>query len=247
MEHRFQKTEAKGHGARKVTIHPERLDIPLKRKKPTVWAIWNDLFHEDVPDRFINGVFNTICMGDWHVYLLLTKRILRMRQWVEGWTQPIPENIWAGVTVCNQQEADEKIPILRSIPAAVRFLSVEPLLEQTDLCLSPGMQISAPYGSRGIHWIIVGGESGPGARPMHPDWARSVRDQCQLAEVPFLFKQWGEWLPGSQADTDALQIAIGGCNDGYRWENKTTSWKIGKNRAGHLLNGREWNELPAIK
>lgn len=172
-------------------LRRDNLDLPLRTRKPQAWLILNDLFHEDVPLDFIAQAFNSMRMRR-HIFLILTKRPIKMRVFLESyedWFKFEWPNIWLGVTVCNQQEADEKIPILRSIPAAVRFISVEPMLEQIDLCLSPGFEISAPYGDRGIHWAILGGESGPGARPMHPDWARSIINQCKSAGVPIFIKQ----------------------------------------------------------
>ena len=233
----------------KIRIHSERLNIPLKRKKPTVWAIWNDLFHEDVPEEpFIREAFWAMSQAGWHTFLLLTKRAKRMFEWAQG--NPWPENIWLGADGDTQQEADEKIPILRQIPAAVRFISVEPLLEQTDLCLSPGIEISAPYGIHGIHWVIAGGETGPGARPMHPDWARSVRDQCQAAGVPFLFKQFGEWGKEGKQTPAPTKLKISNFKRIPRhaaFPDGTTLWHCGKKAAGRLLDGREYNELPEVK
>ncbi|MCW5233499.1 phage Gp37/Gp68 family protein [Verminephrobacter eiseniae] len=143
------------------------------------------------------------------------------------------KNIWIGATICNQEEADRDIPKLLRLPAAKRFLSLEPLLGAVDW--SPWLDIieyeeGAPWGRRNIghlrdmpEWVIVGGESGPGARPMHPDWARSLRDQCQGAGVPFFFKQWGQW----------------------RQHAGKTFIEVGKKAAGRLLDGREWDEVPA--
>lgn len=143
------------------------------------------------------------------------------------------KNIWIGATICNQEEADRDIPKLLRLPAAKRFLSLEPLLGAVDW--SPWLGIieyeeGAPWGRRNIgrlhdmpDGVIVGGESGPGARPMHPDWARSLRDQCQGAGVPFFFKQWGQW----------------------RQHAGKTFIEVGKKAAGRLLDGREWNQVPA--
>lgn len=139
-----------------------------------------------------------------------------------------PSNVWVGTTVEDQERADQRIPALLEIPARVRFLSCEPLLERVDLADVAGASTDEPGGPRfvlpGIHWVICGGESGPGARPMHPDWARSLRDQCQAAGVPFHFKQWGAWCPGDQVDELVLRS---------------------KKQAGRLLDGRTWDELPA--
>ena len=221
MEKRFTKCYDGIYEGR-IRIHPERLEIPLKRKKPIVWAIWNDLFHEDIPQTFIDGAWDIMRRADKHIFLILTKRIKRAEEFCRF--KQAYSNIWPGVTVCNQEEADEKIPLLRRISATVRFISGEPLLEQTDLCLSPGFEISAPYGNRGIHWVIAGGETGPRARPMHPEWVRSVRDQCQAAGVPFFFKRHGSW------------------NERYY-----KASRFDPTNSGRLMDGREYNELPEIK
>lgn len=160
---------------------------------------------------------------DW---LLLTKRpenIISLTIWSAPGCKP-SENIWFGATVENQKEK-RRIDDLRKIPAAVRFLSCEPLLEDLgNLDLT------------GIHWLIVGGESGPNARPMHPKWARSLRDQCQAAGVPFFFKQWGKWGPQPVGDWGKKDI---------QWLDDVNMWRVGKKAAGRLLDGKEWNELPA--
>ncbi len=133
-----------------------------------------------------------------------------LSQWLQDWTEDDtpPSNVWLGATIVNQAEADRDIPKLLAVPARVRFLSMEPLLGPVNLERPrPGHDLGQGGGSKicqpwliqsGIHWVIVGGESGPGARSMHPDWASSLRDQCNAAGVPFLFKQWGEWKPISQ-------------------------------------------------
>lgn len=180
-----------------------------------------------------------------------------------------PANVWIGTSVENQAMADQRIPALLHIPAQVRFLSCEPLLEMVNLtsegilgpddCMprSVGYMVgrddgkSPLYPTRrqalsGIHWVICGGESGTEARPMHPDWARSLRDQCQAAGIPFLFKQWGEWAPIEtlHSTKDYLVVALPG-GDGPNAE--TTVIKIGKKAAGRLLDGMEQSEFPKIE
>jgi len=177
---------------------------------------------------------------------------------------PLP-NVWLGVSVEDQRAADECIPLLLQTPAAVRFLSCEPLLGPVDLTRIPVYNVGAlhncdalrGYGGWGdfdrwnyrVHWVIVGGESGTGARPMHPDWVRSIRDQCLDAGVPFFFKQWGEWIPASQALTRQLEI---GHTVSFRAENnrrvldEETFFRVGKKAAGRLLDGRTWDEFPNI-
>lgn len=253
MERRFYSTECKGFdGRRKVGTHPERLDIPLKRKKPTVFACWNDLLHEDVPQGFIWDALEIMAQASWHIFLLLTKRpkrLLTIRPFPKPYLSNAP-NIWLGCTVCNQAEADEKIPILLQIPAAVRFLSIEPMLgpvkiskylcspascEDWGLCHGNHRNICSQSGK--IGWVVLGGESGPGARPMNPDWVRSVRDQCVSAGVPFYFKQWGEWGPTVHRDwTEKEQV----------WMDNTNMFRMGRKYTGRLLDGKEYNELPEV-
>jgi protein gp37 len=158
---------------------------------------------------------------------------------------PLP-NVWLGVSVENQAAADERIPLLLQIPAAVRFLSCEPLLGPVTFRWARWMQLpSRPDGSsgpldslRGIHWVIAGGESGAGARPMHPDWARSLRDECNAAGVPFFFKQWGAWYPAGRRILDNPNMAM---------MDEEALYRVGKKAAGRLLDGREWNEFPNNK
>jgi len=153
------------------------------------------------------------------------------------------DNLWIGTSVENQEQADKRIPELLKIPAAVRFLSVEPLLGPMTINKETGtLDEVFALGENGINWVIVGGESGPNARPMHPDWVRGIRDQCQAAGVPFLFKQWGEWLPYGQ-DGEADDVSMYGKGT-VATLNGHGMQRIGKHAAGRLLDGREWNEFP---
>lgn len=170
------------------------------------------------------GLIETTPNLDW---LLLTKRpenILRMvpRQW---WEDEPPANVWYGTSVESQEYADKRIPELIHVPAVVRFLSCEPLLGPVDL--SPWLD---PTSLCYLNWVICGGESGPGARPMHPDWARSLRDQCQDAGVAFHFKQHGAWV----------------LRDDPQAETGRAFYNVGKHAAGRLLDGRTWDELPSV-
>lgn len=162
-----------------VTIHEHALDLPLRWRRPRAIFVnsMSDLFHEQVPFSFIRQVFAVMQQASWHRFQILTKRSVRLAQLAPllAW----PENVWVGVTVENAA-CVYRIDHLRQVGAAVRFLSMEPLLTGV-----PNMDLS------GIHWVIVGGESGPGARPMAAEWARDVRDQCRRAGIPFFFKQWG--------------------------------------------------------
>lgn len=182
--------------------------------------------------------------------------------------QPWP-NVWLGATIVNQEEADRDIPKLLAIPAAKRLLSMEPLLNPVDLTKlhnpgplhqsgafinalrggtwgevpSTGERLRITHGPLWpIDWVIVGGESGPNSRPMHPDWARSLRDQCQEAGVPYLFKQWGEWGPYPTTMTKDQRRAS---SQPYALDEVMGLWKCGKKTAGRLLDGRTWDGLPA--
>jgi protein gp37 len=174
--------------------------------------------------------------------LLLTKRpenICRMvpQQWLSNW----PAHVWVGTTIENRYSADLRISALLRVPARVRFLSMEPLLEHVDLDFGAPKWRSFESYHAYIHWVIVGGESGPGARPMNPDWARSIRDQCKAAGVPFFFKQWGEWLGGLQdgAEQDGYPPRIFNASD--------APIRVGKKAAGRLLDGAEHNEFPEVR
>lgn len=195
---------------------------------------------------------------DW---LLLTKRPENIIDMVPGdWLYDhvgFPSNVWIGTSVENQEQADKRIPELLKVPARVRFLSCEPLLgpvtlfdtsegvldgvaviRDGGLSYSPGEPdewVDTSYS--GIDWVIVGGESGPKARPMHPDWARSLRDQCQEAAVPYFFKQWGEYWPSGGRLIEGKSSLIFGNEVIYR---------VGKHAAGRLLDEREWNEFPEV-
>lgn len=269
------RTSGPGFG---ITEHASALDAPLHWRKPRKVFVnsMSDLFHDGVSDGFIGSVFEVMAKTPQHTYQVLTKRHGRMRSLLNKWaeegarhdwagpgtavfrradmcwvgpiTWPLP-NVHLGVSVEDQQRADLRIPALLQTPAAVRFLSCEPLLGPVDL-----------FGVRnGLDWVIAGGESGPGARPMHPQWARHLRDQCQAAGVAYLFKQWGEWGPLPSQDDWRLrresdwEIRA----DGYTWplteshgaEDGTEMLirRFGKKDAGRELDGRTWDEYPAVR
>ncbi len=184
----------------RVTLHPAALGLPLRWKRAQMIFVnsMSDLFHREVPLAFILEVFATMHSANWHRYQILTKRADRLAELDPDlpWTQ----HIWQGVTVERPDFAD-RIEILRKTGAFVKFLSLEPLLAPM-----PRLKLS------GIDWVIVGGESGPGARPMREDWVLDIRDQCRNAGVAFYFKQWGG---------------------------------VFKKRAGRLLEGRTWDQMPA--
>lgn len=241
------------HRGGQVRFLRERLDQPKRRRIPTAYAIWSDLFHDCVS---ADAILSTMCetyTTPRHRFLALTKRpagalkIYRETPGLQvgGW----PPNLWLGVTVCNRDELP-KIDPLRQVPAAVRFLSLEPLLG--DL---------GALNLDGIHWVIVGGESGPGARPMHPDWARSIRDQCIAAGVPFVFKQWGKWYPAADyyaAADDQRERALNQRHillaaDGtiqepefYQPDPCYIMCRLPRGFSGRLLDGRTWSQLPEV-
>lgn len=247
----------------------------------------SDLFHKDVPDSFIDRVFGVMAATPQHTYQVLTKRPERMATylnsygrdtlvWVEAYSAaltdqlkqnkpawPLP-NVWLGTSVENQAEADERIPHLLSVPARVRFLSCEPLLGPVDLSewLDAGYESNGPQGwvaePSGLHWVIAGGESGPGARPMHPSWARGLRDQCAAAGVAFFFKQHGEWLPleikrdesgkGTSIGIDGRRIYIADLlAHAHHIHDDRGAIRLGKHAAGRLLDGREHNDFPHVE
>jgi protein gp37 len=190
-----------------VSLHPDRLQQPLGRKAPTTYFVnsMSDLFHEDVPFAFIDAVFEVVARTPQHTYQVLTKRAERLEAYFDR--RDCPVNAWIGVSVEDRKYGVPRIDNLRRVRAAVRFLSIEPLLEGVgDLNLA------------GIHWVIVGGESGAKARPMKLEWAEDVRRQSLRQGVAFFFKQWGAW--GS---------------DGIRRDKK---------RNGRVLSGRTWSDFP---
>ena len=189
-----------------LTLQDDIVELPLRWKKPRVIFVnsMSDLFHDDVPPEFIQRCFEVMQQADQHVFQVLTKRPQRAADMADQllWSQ----NVWMGTSV-ESDRYTERINILRQIPAAIRFLSIEPLLGPIrDLPLD------------GIQWVIVGGESGAGARPMQAEWVRQIRDQCVSEDVRFFFKQWG---------------AFGA--DGVRRSKKSN---------GRELDGEIWNELP---
>lgn len=162
----------------RLTLHQDLLDLPLRWRRPRMIFVcsMSDLFHEQVPIGFIRSVFATMERAPWHIYQVLTKRAKRLAEVTRSLS--LPPNVWVGVSV-ESHDYLWRVDYLRQVPAHIRFLSCEPLLGPLHLDLT------------GIHWVIVGGESGPGARPMQKAWVKAIRDQCLAAGVPFFFKQWG--------------------------------------------------------
>jgi protein gp37 len=193
----------------KISILPERLEEPLRRRKPTVYFVnsMSDLFHQTIPDAFIEDVFDVIARCPHHTFQVLTKRADRLASFFKR--RPVPANAWLGVSVEDQKYGLPRIDALRKVDAKIRFLSVEPLLEELG-----AIDLSD------IHWVIVGGESGPRARPMSQHWVEDIKRQCSAQDVQFFFKQWGGW--GA---------------DGKRRSKKAN---------GRLLDGRTWDEMPDL-
>lgn len=265
------KTNDDGKWTGKVECCDWKLEEPLHWRKPRRIFVcsMSDLFHESVPFDFIMKVLGIMMQTPRHRYQILTKRPERMKQWVEylaqnynnffkcrGTFESIGNTVHLGVSISNQAEADEKIPILLKIPAAIRWLSIEPMLEDIDLT-----GFKPWYGTfeenkqdRGLYWIVVGGESGPGPRPMHPDWARGIRDQCVAAGVPFFFKQWGNWIPGRRLGEIIWDSTHEASSKEFRDVNNHSVFQFSdgqymfrsrsKKTAGRLLDGREWNQYP---
>lgn len=281
-----------------VQIRPDKLDQPLRWRRPRRIFVnsMSDLFHDQVPDEYIARVFAVMALAPQHTFQVLTKRHGRMRSLLNssafqtaaaehmlamtdademkdaGDPFPLP-NVWLGVSTENQQWADIRIPALLDTPAAIRFISAEPLLGAIDLLNVASRNVLTGVGNRiamttlrsprqthiitptCLDWVIVGGESGPGARPMHPDWARGLRDQCQAAGVPFMFKQWGEYRPAGRGD-DVDQMTCIQASTGVvvrhnekRDDLAPGGWaamrRVGKKHAGRELDGRTWDEYPA--
>jgi protein gp37 len=183
------------------------------------WLRLGNLIEKVKPDELWNG---NACQAQWHI------RDCR----------PFP-NIWLGVSVEDQKRADERIPPLLETPAAIRFISAEPLLGPVDISLYLASGYLEPPHTDIINWVIVGGESGSGARPMHPAWPAVLRDQCIGAGIPFFFKQWGEWSPYTAIGCAERETAIVG--EGFHAYQLI---KTGKKVAGRVLDGRTWDEFP---
>jgi protein gp37 len=254
----------------KVELIEAALDIPLRRRKPTTYFVdsMSDLLHESLPFEDILRVYRVMQRAPWHTYQILTKRAARLvefTQWLAGhddisaagW----PRQCWLGVSCENQKTLDDRVTKLLQTPAAVRFVSLEPLLGPIKLFsawTNPLHVVRIPQ----LDWVIVGGESGPGARPMHPDWVRVIRDQCVEAGVPLFFKQWGEWherddiLPYNEARvhpvhgvinleyTEGVPMAKDPALLQANREGALIMSRLGKTKAGHLLDGQEWKQMP---
>lgn len=212
MARRLKAMGVKGYeNGFKLSILPERLAEPLSRRKPTTYFVnsMSDLFHNDIPFEFLDQVFDVIRRTPQHTYQILTKRAARMRKYFVPGERIVPGNVWLGTSVENRKYGLPRIDELREIEASIRFLSVEPLLEdlgRIDLT--------------GIHWVIVGGESGPNARPMKAEWVARIKEQCEEADVAFFFKQWGGWGADGK--------------------------KRHKKENGRIFAGKTWDQMPVV-
>jgi len=282
-----------------ITLVESELDKPLRWKRPRKIFVnsMSDLFHEDVPDEFMEEVWARMVVCDRHIFIILTKRPERMYKFLaaQDWNrvskrvvkiepfaaaktldrkkrgQRIFQNVWLGVSVENQKTADDRIPPLLECPAAVRFVSYEPALGPVDLTnlsvqTHGGIEqwdaldkvdagdAEPPAPDTVLDWVIAGGESGPGARPSHPDWFRQVRDDCQAAGVPFFFKQWGEWgeihptfgenLGGLMRRGTVRIVKAVGENNGRLEKDDVFMRRVGKKGTGDLLDGRQYHQFP---
>ena len=275
-----------------VRFNEQWLDQPLRWRKPRKIFVCahGDLFHESVPDEWLDKIFAVMALAPQHTFQVLTKRPGQARAYLSAnpgirirsvmqqikpqaiirmdW--PLP-NIWLGTSISDQASADLRIPQLLDCPASVRFVSAEPLLGPVDLrhivpnfieahfctiaCTARGDQECCKH-LPGIDWVIVGGESGPHARPMHPDWARQIRDQCEAAGVPFLFKQWGEWAPSTEEEArgnprSGWRTLVGHphvprASELYPENGAAFIEHKGKKRTGRLLDGVTHNDFPKV-
>lgn len=262
--HVYKNAATKSGWTGRTALNTDHIDKPLQWKSPRMVFVCSmgDLFHENVPFTWIDQVFEVIVDCTEHIFIILTKRPERMKEYMDyriangkyynySW-------VWLGVTAENQEQADKRIPILLKIPAAKRFVSIEPMLGPVKLTAirqfdGKGIHIAsyqvlepittAKDSNRpALDWVICGGESGPKARPMHPEWVRSVRDQCEAAGTPFFFKQWGEWKPFEKGDQ---------CKRLFSWATDTERnmkivTKVGRKAAGNLLDGKQHHNWPII-
>lgn len=219
----------------KVALVDHMLDQPRRWQRPRRIFVnsMSDLFHDDVPDEWISRIVSEMAAAPRHRFQVLTKRPGRMADYLQAlggeamWLLP---HVWWGTSVEAADVAEERCQALMMVPSVNLWVSAEPLIGALDL----RRWLDVPL-ARHIAWVVAGGESGPGARPMALEWARSLRRQCAEARVPFLFKQWGEWGPGSQ---DGRHSALAVSAD-------ATLYRIGKRNAGRELDGRTWDEYPA--
>ena len=261
----------------KVHFRKSEEETPLHWRKPRRVFVCSmgDLFHERVPYDWIDRVYSTMALCRQHTFLLLTKRPERALAYAmmlktgdppqdaprgyvgqygllasyESHELGYLDNVWYGVSAENQEQADQRIPLMLQTPAAKRFVSIEPMLGPIDFLdvdsvVSQSMHPGLGYPADGIEWVIVGGETGPGARPMHPNWVRRLRDQCSQAEIPFFFKGWGDWVHEQCLSRDKVDRRT--VEDRFFVIDQDHSFfRVGKKRAGRLLDGRTHDDFPS--
>jgi len=232
----------------------------------------SDLFHESVSFETIEQIYDMMHSNDQHIFIVLTKRPERMYKfWVwllnkiagvgiQDVSSTSTDNVWIGVTAENQEQANKRIPILLQIPAAKWFVSIEPMLGPVDLtairpsiCETITQNVLSGFATNQtrsfreglpiLDWVICGGESGSKARPMNPVWVRSLRDQCASADVPFFFKQWGEWAPAFDIEDYHSYV---NAKHWHYFDNQTSVCKVGRKAAGNLLDGEQHHNWPKI-
>ena len=283
MAKRLQRMNTRGYeNGFAITVQgKDAFDKPLKRKKPTTYFVCSmgDLFHESLSYSDIERVMQIIEQCPQHTFQILTKRAANMAKFFAN--RAVPKNVWLGVSCENQDTANERIPHLLSIDATVRFLSCEPLLgyiDLDDIAFDRYTSMSVLHGTRlsrksscqsipnaycnKINLVIVGGESSNNARPMHPDWARLLRDQCIAANVAYFFKQWGEFIPQCQVTDSMKESGVLKVKEfGVIYKNgiylkdhclanppiDVFTHKVGKKRAGNLLDGKVWQQMPKVQ
>ena len=292
--------EYKHQNLKKIEWRLMNVDQPIRWQKPRAVFVnsMTDLFHEDVPFEMIDKIFASMALSPEHIFLILTKRPERMAEYTTDRKTPLRyyaqkitmmadaaivgdkvsvpwplPNVWLGTSCEDQETADERVPQLLKCPAAVRFISAEPLLGPVDLAggedaaLSPCSYLSGEWDwideeadcvrQAGLDWVIAGGESGPGARPMHPDWVRQIRDDCETADVPFFFKQWGAWVPeldyslrrSGYRSSGHKTAVLGqhGSIDPLHTVGQRVMTRVGKKAAGRTLDGRTHDAFPQAK
>lgn len=223
-----------------INLIENKIEQPLHWKKTSKIFVnsMSDLFHKDVPLSFINKIWSIMKRTERHTYQILTKRPERAFECLMG--NYVLKNVWIGVSIENQTSANLRRESFKKIPAKIKFISYEPALQKIDWS-----------GWEFVDWMIAGGESGHHASPCHPDWIRSARDWSEKNNIPFLFKQWGQFIPSFQAGEKADDIASYKKTYGHRWVKNRIEFpdglcmvKVGKKAAGRILDGKIYNQYP---
>ncbi|MEN6548097.1 MAG: phage Gp37/Gp68 family protein [Armatimonadia bacterium] len=249
-----------------VRLHEDRLEQPLHWKRPRRVFVdsMGDLWHPDVQEIWLDVVFEMMSLAKRHTFLILTKRPRRALEWFRKWAERNnwPENVWLGTSIESQRWVDQRLPALLEIPVNL-FVSMEPLIgpvhslswaQHADGWYMNGLQgvnwkpnmADWEFGCNRLRWVIVGGENGSGARPIHPQWVRTIHKECKAYGVPLFFKGWGEWAPGSELR--GMSDELSGLNlqhtSNYFWPDGEVSYAVGRSKSGRRLDGVEWLEMP---